>query len=299
MVRMSRSNRKVLVTGANGQLGNEMRVVAESSEDQYIFTDVAELDITDFDAISKLVKKSKIDVIVNCAAYTNVERAEDEPEQANLINNIAVGYLAKAAAENNATLIHISTDYVFDGKANTPYTEECETNPIGVYGSTKLAGEQSIIESGCNYIILRTSWLYSKWGKNFIKTIKSKTEIYDVLPVVFDQVGTPTYAGDLAKSIGLIISADQLDNKGIYHYSNQGVCSWYDFAKMFCRLSQIREDIHPVTSDCFPTKVARPHYSVMDKTKFIDTFLIRVPYWTDSLLKCIAELESDDANNEF
>lgn len=287
------------MTGANGQLGTEMRIVTASSRDKYIFTDVIELDITNFDAISKFVKKNKVDVIVNCAAYTNVERAEDEPEQANLINNIAVGYLAKVAFEVGATLIHISTDYVFDGKANTPYTEECETNPIGVYGATKLAGEKSVIESGCNYIILRTSWLYSRWGKNFVKTIKSKTEVYDVLPVVFDQVGTPTYAGDLAKSIGLMISADQLDNKGVYHYSNQGVCSWYDFAKMFCRFSQIRDDIHPVTSDCFPTKVSRPHYSVMDKTKFIDTFLIRVPYWTDSLLKCIAELESDSVYNEF
>lgn len=293
------SKKKVLVTGANGQLGREMQGFAKSSKDKYIFTDVAELDITDFDAVSKFVKKNKIDVIVNCAAYTNVERAEDEPEQANLLNNIAVGYLAKAAAENGATLIHISTDYVFDGKANTPYTEACETNPTGVYGATKLAGELSVIESGCNYIILRTSWLYSRWGRNFVKTIKDTTRIYDVLPVVFDQVGTPTYAGDLAKSIVLIISADKLKNKGLYHYSNQGVCSWYDFAKMFCRLSQIREDIHPVTSDCFPTKVARPHYSVMDKTKFIDTFLIGVPYWTDSLLKCIEELNCDEGYDGF
>lgn len=289
-------NKTILVTGADGQLGNEMRVVAESSSDKYIFTDVAELDITDFDAISKMVSTEKVDVIVNCAAYTNVEKAEDEPERANLINNIAVGYLAKAAAEVGATLIHISTDYVFDGRANTPYTEECETNPIGVYGKTKRAGEIAIIENNCNYIILRTSWLYSKWGKNFVKTIKSKTEACNVLPVVFDQAGTPTYAGDLARAIGLIISADRLNNKGIYHYSNQGVCSWYDFAKMFCRLSQIKDDVRPVTSDCFPTKVARPHYTVMDKSKFIDTFLIGVPYWTDSLSKCIAELEAD---NEF
>ncbi len=281
----------ILVTGANGQLGNEMQRVAKGSSDKYIFTDVAELDITNYDAISAMVSAEKVDVIVNCAAYTNVDKAEDDEAFANLLNNIAVGYLAKAAKENSATLIHISTDYVFDGSAHIPYTEEQPTAPIGVYGVTKLAGEQSVIESGCNYIIIRTSWLYSQWGGNFVKTMQRLTAERDELKVIFDQVGTPTYAGDLADAIGVIIATDQLDKSGTYHFSNEGVCSWYDFAQAIAEKSGNECNIKPIHSDEFPAKVTRPHYSVLDKTKIKETFGIEIPYWTASLDKCINDLK--------
>ncbi|MFI3281050.1 MAG: dTDP-4-dehydrorhamnose reductase [Rikenellaceae bacterium] len=284
-------SKTVLVTGANGQLGNEMRRVAESSSDKYIFTDVAELDITDLDAILAMSSECKVDVIVNCAAYTNVDKAEDDQDFANLLNNTAAGYLAKAAATVGATLIHVSTDYVFDGSAHIPYTEEEPTAPIGVYGVTKLAGEQSVIASGCNYIIIRTSWLYSKWGGNFVKTMQRLTAERDSLTVIFDQVGTPTHAGDLADGIGEIIATDQLTKSGTYHFSNEGVCSWFDFAQAICEKSGNSCKISPIHSYEFPAKVTRPHYSVLDKTKFKTTFGIDIPYWTVSLDKCINELK--------
>ncbi len=280
-------SKTILVTGANGQLGNEMRRVAKSSNDRYIFTDVAELDITDFDAISAMITSEKVDVIVNCAAYTNVDKAEDDEAFANLLNNTAAGYLAKAAKECGATLIHISTDYVFDGTAHIPYTEDLPTKPIGVYGATKLAGEQSVENSGCNYIIIRTSWLYSKWGGNFVKTMQRLTAERDTLSVIFDQVGTPTYAGDLADAIAEIISSDQLDKSGTYHFSNEGVCSWYDFAQQICEMSGNECKINPIHSDEFPSKVTRPHYSVLDKTKIKTTFGIEIPHWTESLKNSI------------
>ncbi|MFR9542663.1 MAG: dTDP-4-dehydrorhamnose reductase [Rikenellaceae bacterium] len=282
----------ILVTGANGQLGNEMQRVAKSSNDKYIFTDVAELDITNYDAISAMVSAEKVDVIVNCAAYTNVDKAEDDEAFANLLNNTAAGYLAKAAKDNNATLIHISTDYVFDGSAHIPYTEDQPTAPIGVYGVTKLAGEQSVINSGCNYIIIRTSWLYSQWGGNFVKTMQRLTAERDTLTVIFDQVGTPTYAGDLADGIGQIIATDQLDKSGTYHFSNEGVCSWFDFAQAIAEKSVNTCKISPIHSYEFPAKVTRPHYSVLDKRKFKTTFGIEIPYWTVSLDKCINELKN-------
>ncbi|MFR9578274.1 MAG: dTDP-4-dehydrorhamnose reductase [Rikenellaceae bacterium] len=281
----------ILVTGANGQLGNEMQRVAKSSTDKYIFTDVAELDITDYDAISAMVTSEKVDVIVNCAAYTNVDKAEDDEAFANLLNNTAAGYLAKATASVGATLIHISTDYVFDGSAHVPYTEEQPTKPIGVYGVTKLAGEKSVIESGCNYIIIRTSWLYSQWGGNFVKTMQHLTAERDELNVIFDQVGTPTHAGDLADTIGTIITTDQLSKSGTYHFSNEGVCSWFDFAQATAEKSGNNCKISPIHSDEFPAKVTRPHYSVLDKTKIKETFGIKIPYWTTSLDKCINELK--------
>lgn len=284
-------SKTVLVTGANGQLGNEMRRVAESSSDKYIFTDVAELDITDYQAILAVVTDNKVDVIVNCAAYTNVDKAEDDKEFANLLNNTAVENLAKAAAVSSAALIHISTDYVFDGSAHIPYVEECETKPIGVYGVTKLEGERSAFESGCNCIVIRTSWLYSQWGGNFVKTMQKLTSERDTLSVIFDQIGTPTYAGDLADAIGEIISTDQLDKCGTYHFSNEGVCSWFDFAQMICKESGNNCDISPIHSYEFPAKVTRPHYSVLDKTKIKSTFGIKIPYWTESLVKCINELK--------
>lgn len=281
----------ILVTGANGQLGNEMRRVSAGSSNQYIFTDVAELDITNLDAIRKMVAENHIHVIVNCAAYTNVGKAEDDYATADLLNNTAVENLAVAAKEADATLIHISTDYVFQGDSNIPCKEDWNTNPLGVYGKTKLAGEQSIQRVGCSYMIFRTAWLYSAHGKNFVKTMRQLTADKDALKVVFDQVGTPTYAGDLASVIYQVIEENQLYKEGIYHFSNEGVCSWYDFAKEICELSGNNCDIQPCHSDEFPSKVKRPHFSVLDKTKVKSTLGITVPYWKDSLRECINELK--------
>lgn len=281
----------VLVTGANGQLGNEMRLMAQNSSYHYIFTDVEELDITDFNAILQTVKEKEIQIIVNCAAYTNVDKAENDFDIANALNNIAVGRLANVAKAQNATLIHISTDYVFNGNNHIPYTEDDITDPIGVYGKTKLAGEETIKKVGCNYIILRTAWLYSKWGNNFVKTMQKLTLEKDSLSVIFDQICSPTYAKDLAHAISLIIERNMLNQQGIYHYSNEGVCSWFDFAKEICELSGHNCNITPIHSQEYPSKVTRPHYSVLDKTKFKETFGIPVPYWKDSLKKCINELK--------
>ena len=272
----------VLVTGANGQLGNEMRLMAQNSSHHYIFTDVEELDITDFNAILQTVKEKEIQIIVNCAAYTNVDKAENDFDIANALNNIAVGRLANVAKAQNATLIHISTDYVFNGNNHIPYTEDDITDPIGVYGKTKLAGEETIKKVGCNYIILRTAWLYSKWGNNFVKTMQKLTLEKDILSVIFDQIGSPTYAKDLAHAISLIIERNMLNQQGIYHYSNEGVCSWFDFAKEICELSGHNCNITPIHSQDYPSKVTRPHYSVLDKTKFKETFFIPVPYCKDS-----------------
>lgn len=286
----------VLVTGANGQLGNEMRLMAQNSSYHYIFTDVEELDITDFNAILQTVKEKEIQIIVNCAAYTNVDKAENDFDIANALNNIAVGRLANVAKAQNATLIHISTDYVFNGNNHIPYTEDDITDPIGVYGKTKLAGEETIKKVGCNYIILRTAWLYSKWGNNFVKTMQKLTLEKDSLSVIFDQIGSPTYAKDLAHAISLIIERNMLNQQGIYHYSNEGVCSWFDFAKEICELSGHNCNITPIHSQEYPSKVTRPHYSVLDKTKFKETFGIPVPYWKDSLKKCINELKRSSIN---
>ena len=284
----------ILVTGANGQLGNEIQRVAKTSSNHYIFTDVAQLDITDREAVLRAVKDNSIQVIVNCAAYTNVDKAEDDRATADLINNKAVENLAIAARENDATLIHISTDYVFKGDRCTPCREDWETDPLGVYGITKLAGEKSIERTGCRHIIIRTAWLYSPFGKNFVKTMQKLTAEKDSLKVVFDQVGTPTYAGDLADAIARIIETGQLGKQGIYHFSNEGVCSWYDFAREICELSGNTCNIQPCHSDEFPSKVKRPHFSVLDKTKIKDTFGIEVPYWEDSLKKCIRELKTEN-----
>lgn len=284
----------ILVTGANGQLGHEMQRVARNSKNKYIFTDIAgdytKLDITNIDDIRKLVSDKQIELIVNCAAYTNVDKAEADFDTANLLNNTAAGNLATAMKEVNGTLIHISTDYVFQGDRNTPCQEDWPTNPLGVYGKTKLAGEQSIAATGCKNIIIRTAWLYSKWGKNFVKTMQSLTSSKDTLKVVFDQVGTPTFAGDLADVVAHIIETNQTDKTGIYHFSNEGVCSWYDFAKAICELSANTCDIQPCFSKEFPSPVERPHFSVLDKTKIKNTFGIKVPYWTDSLKVCIKQL---------
>lgn len=286
----------ILVTGANGQLGNEMRVVAQNSTDNYIFTDVTELDITDALAVEKTIRNNNINVVINCAAYTNVDKAENDREFAEILNAKAVENLAVAIRKNNGLLIHVSTDYVFGGtKNNTPCTEDEPVNPTGVYGITKLHGEQVVIGSGCHYIIIRTAWLYSEFGKNFLKTMLNFTATKPQLKVVFDQVGTPTYAYDLAKVIFDIIENRKFEGKyGIYHYSNEGVCSWFDFAKMIAEYTGNTEcDIQPCHSDEFPSPVTRPSYSVLDKTKIKESFGISVPYWTDSLRACIANIKAE------
>lgn len=289
-------NHTILVTGADGQLGREMQIASRGSRNRFIFTDIAgeheRLDITDPQAIADIVRENHVNVIVNCAAYTNVDKAETDPETANLLNNIAAGNLADAMKAVNGTLIHISTDYVFQGDRNIPCREDWPTEPLGVYGKTKLAGEKSIEATGCASIIIRTAWLYSPFGKNFVKTMRDLTSSRESLKVVFDQVGTPTYAGDLAEAICLIIETGQLDKTGIYHFSNEGVCSWFDFAKAICEMSGNTCDIRPCHSDEFPSPVARPHFSVLDKTKIKQTFGIRIPYWTDSLKRCIEEIEN-------
>jgi dTDP-4-dehydrorhamnose reductase len=283
----------ILVTGANGQLGNEMRIVSRNSQDHYIFTDVAELDITNAMAVEKMVNDHDIKAIINCAAYTNVDKAEDDYDFAELLNATAVKNLAQAIKKNDGILIHVSTDYVFGGtKNNTPCSEDEPANPTGVYGITKLHGEQSIIETGCKHLIIRTAWLYSEFGKNFVKTMLNLTATKPNLNVVFDQVGSPTYAYDLAQAIFNIVENRKYEGQnGIFHYSNEGVCSWFDFTKMIAEYAgHTACDIQPCHSDEFPSKVVRPSYSVLDKTKIKKTFGIHVPYWTDSLKRCLAEL---------
>lgn len=286
----------ILVTGANGQLGHALRVrAALGSEHNYIFTDAAELDITDRDAVFRAVADNGVEVIINCAAYTDVNRAESDPETAELLNATAVRHLADAARENGATLIHISTDYVFGAEPyNTPCREDRTGTPTGVYGLTKLHGEKEIEKSEAKALIFRTSWLYSEVGKNFVKTMLDLTATKPEVKVVFDQAGTPTYAQDLADAIFDIIETGKYEgNEGIYHYSNEGVCSWYDFAKAIAAIAGNNDcDILPCHSDEFPSPVKRPAYSVLDKTKFKTTFGLTIPYWTDSLKKCINALKS-------
>lgn len=292
----------ILVTGANGQLGNEMRIVSKSSKDNYIFTDVVTvegqetiiLDITNLEAVKAIVKEKDINIIVNCAAYTNVDKAETDQEFCEVLNAKAPENLALAMKEVDGLLIHISTDYVFGGDPyNTPCKEEQKGTPTGVYGLTKLHGEQNIQKSGVKHFIIRTAWLYSEFGKNFVKTMLNLTATKPQLKVVFDQVGTPTYAFDLAKIIYDIVEDRRFEgNTGIYHFSNEGVCSWYDFTKMIAEYSgQTECDIQPCHSDEFPSPVKRPAFSVLDKTKIKNTFGIVVPYWTDSLKKCISNLK--------
>ena len=285
----------ILVTGANGQLGNEMRIVAKNSADNYIFTDVAELDITNAEAVEKMVMDNDVKVIVNCAAYTNVDKAEDDSEFAEILNAKAAENLAVAMKKNDGLLVHVSTDYVFGGtKNNTPCKEDEPANPTGVYGVTKLHGEQAIMATGCHYIIIRTAWLYSEFGKNFLKTMLNLTATKPQLKVVFDQVGTPTYAYDLALAIFDIVENRKYEgNDGIYHFSNEGVCSWFDFTKMIAEYAGNTQcDIQPCHSDEFPSKVVRPSYSVLDKTKIKATFGTVVPYWTDSLKVCMNNLRN-------
>ena len=293
----------ILVTGANGQLGNEMRIVTKGSKDNYIFTDVVEvdgqkttiLDITDLEAICKMVRENDVKVIVNCAAWTNVDGAEapEKYDLVELLNAKAPENLAIAMKEVNGLLVHISTDYVFGGDPyNTPCKEDQKGTPTGVYGLTKLHGEQNIQNTGVNYLIFRTAWLYSEFGKNFVKTMLNLTATKPQLKVVFDQVGTPTYAYYLAAAIFDIIENRKYEgNIGIYHYSNEGVCSWFDFTKMIAEYAgQTACDVQPCHSDEFPSPVKRPAFSVLDKTKVKETFGVTVPYWTDSLKKCMTNL---------
>lgn len=291
----------ILVTGANGQLGNEVRIVSKNTSDNYIFTDVNEveglettyLDITDIDAIRKMVKKYDVNAIVNCAAWTNVDACETDEKLAALaekLNADAPENLAKVMKEVDGWLIQISTDYVF-GKE--PYNVPCEPNqkgtPTGVYGTTKLHGEQKIIATGCKYVIIRTAWLYSEFGKNFCKTMLNLTATKPALKVVFDQVGTPTYALDLANAIVTILQNPQV---GVFHFSNEGVCSWYDFTQMIAKIAGNKGcDIQPCYSSEYPSPVTRPSYSVLDKRTIKETFEVKVPYWVDSLEKCIANLQ--------
>lgn len=317
----------ILVTGANGQLGNEMRIVSKVSADKYIFTDVMDasegaiammkklvgddetietehLDITKLEDIRQVVKREKIDVIINCAAYTNVDAAEDNYALAELLNTKAVENLAWAMRETNGLLIHISTDYVFGGDPyNTPCKEEQKGIPTGVYGLTKLRGEEAIQRVRCKSVVIRTAWLYSEFGKNFVKTMLNLTATKSQLKVVFDQVGTPTYARDLADVILVAIEEykkeslspdyEPFSKNGIYHFSNEGVCSWYDFTKMIAEIvGNISCDIQPCHSEEFPSKVKRPAYSVLDKSKIKETYGIKIDYWIDSLKKCIEHLKN-------
>lgn len=309
----------ILVTGANGQLGNEMRILAQKSMDTYVFTDVSQvegvqttyLDITDLEAVRTLVSEYQVDAVVNCAAFTNVDAAETNFELAEKLNAEAPENLAKAMKEVGGLLVHVSTDYVFGAEPyNTPCKEDQKGTPTGVYGLTKLHGEQKIIATGCNHVIIRTAWLYSEFGKNFCKTMMNLTATKPQLNVVFDQVGTPTYALDLARAIEVVLAdfarnlaennseegsapADYA-NTGVYHYSNEGVCSWFDFTKMIAEYNGTTQcNIQPCHSDEFPSPVKRPAYSVLDKTKIKTVFGVEVPYWTDSLKICINNLRQN------
>lgn len=286
----------ILVTGANGQLGCEMRRLGAVSPNNYIFTDVAELDITDAAAVLAVVKQCGVEAIVNCAAYTNVDRAESDEATAELINAKAVGNLSRAMKEVDGTLFHVSTDYVFGSEGNTPRTEDMPLNPLGVYGRTKLHGEQAITESGCKALIFRTAWLYSEYGNNFLKTMMRLTAEREQLNVVFDQVGSPTYAGDLALAIFSIIEAGVYEgNEGVYHFSNEGVCSWYDFAvEIAAAAGNVNCRINPCHSSEFPSPVTRPPYSVLDKTKIKNTFDIDIPHWRESMEYCIKRIKANN-----
>ena len=282
--------KNVLITGANGQLGNEMRVLSEANKEYtYFFTDVAELDICNEQAVMDFVKANNIKVIVNCAAYTAVDKAEENVELCTKLNADAVGYLAKAAEANGAEFVQISTDYVFDGTAHIPYQETEPTCPNSVYGSTKLAGEQNAMTLCSRSMVIRTAWLYSTFGNNFVKTMIRLGKERDTLGVIFDQVGTPTYARDLARVIFAAIRQGVVP--GVYHFSNEGVCSWYDFTKAIHRIAGITDcKVNPLHTEEYPTPAKRPHYSVLDKTKIKNTYQIEIPYWEDSLKECIFQM---------
>ena len=292
--------KRILVTGANGQLGNELRRLGCISPNNWHFTDVEELDITDRSAVEGYVTGNRIEVIVNCAAYTNVDKAETDESTAHLINCTAVEHLAQAAKDNGATLIHISTDYVFGAGGNTPRTEDMPLAPLGAYGRTKLAGEEAIAKSLCKAIIIRTAWLYSEFGNNFVKTMLHLTAQKESIRVVFDQVGSPTYAADLALVIFSIIEGDMYEgNEGTYHFSDEGVCSWYDLAVETARMVRHTNcRIEPCHSSEYPSPVTRPPYSVLDKSKIKQTFGVDIPHWRESLAYCIGRIMAQAADNQ-
>ena len=291
----------ILVTGANGQLGNEVQIVSkQSAKDHYFFTDVCDgyekLDITDIEKVRAFVKAHEINCIINCAAWTNVDKAETGGDIVETLNAVAPENLAKVMKEAGGLLVHISTDYVFGGDPyNTPCREDQKGTPTGVYGLTKLHGEQKIEATGCDHVIIRTAWLYSEFGHNFVKTMLNLTATKPMLKVVFDQTGTPTYAGDLANVIFDIVENRKFEgNTGVYHFSNEGVCSWYDFTKMIALLAGHTDcDIEPCHSDEYPSPVTRPAYSVLDKTKIKETFGVKIPYWLDSLKKCMNNINNE------
>lgn len=302
-------NLNILVTGANGQLGNEMRIIAKDSDHNFVFTDVivtegvetTMLDITDIEAVRAIVKEKGIDCIVNCAAYTNVDKAETDVDFCRVLNATAPKNLATVMKEVNGLLVHVSTDYVFGGDPyNVPCKEDQKGTPTGVYGMTKLEGEQNIIGTECKHLIIRTAWLYSEFGKNFVKTMLNLTSTKPELKVVFDQAGTPTYAYDLAVAIMTMVDdyakevcGDSYSKTGIYHFSNEGVCSWFDFTKVIAEMASNTEcDIQPCHSNEFPSPVKRPAYSVLDKTKIKETYGLKIPYWTKSLRTCINNLKN-------
>jgi len=280
----------ILITGCNGQLGNEMQLLEkENPQHQYFNTDVAQLDITNPEAIEEFVNNNAIDIIVNCAAFTAVDKAESSQELCHLLNAKAPEYLAAAVAKRGGYLVQVSTDYVFDGTNHTPYTEDEATCPNSVYGSTKLEGEKLAMAACANTMIIRTAWLYSTFGNNFVKTMIRLGQEKLELGVIFDQIGTPTYAGDLAAAIMAAINHGIVP--GIYHFSNEGVISWYDFTKAIHRIAGITScHVKPLHTAEYPTPAARPHYSVLDKTKIKQTYGIEIPYWEESLEKCVAKL---------
>lgn len=284
----------ILVTGADGQLGRELRRAGAGSANNYIFTDVAELDITDGAAVERFVAEHRIGIVINCAAYTDVERAEEEEETAYAVNCTAVKNLADAAARHGATLVHISTDYVFDGRGSTPYTEDMPVSPQSAYGRTKLAGEQAVVASGCRYLIFRTAWLYSEYGVNFLKTMLRLTAERESLSVVADQIGTPTCAADLARALfDIVESGKYRGNGGIYHFTDEGSCSWYDFATAIAGAAGHTDcRITPCRSAEYPSRAVRPAYSVLDKGKYKRTFGADIPHWRESMKRCIEKIKN-------
>jgi dTDP-4-dehydrorhamnose reductase len=284
---------KILITGSNGQLGSEIKALASDYTNfEFVFSDLPELDICNLTLLSDFVKENEIKAMINCAAYTAVDKAEDDSALAEIVNAKAVGNLVAVAEKYQAKLIHISTDYVFDGTSHIPYTENMPVSPLGVYGKTKREGELQVIHSASNSVIIRTSWLYSAFGNNFVKTMMRLGTEREELGVIFDQVGTPTYAHDLAKAcLDILSKSERLDAKGkIYHFSNEGVCSWYDFAKEIMAMGEINCQVNPIETKDYPTKAERPHYSVLNKSKIKADFGIQIPYWQDSLKDCMTRL---------
>lgn len=290
---------KILITGANGQLGNEMRLIAanRSVSDEWVFTDVAELDICNLDAIERMVADNAIEAIVNCAAFTNVNGAETNVELCTKLNSVAPGYLATVAQRHGCRFIHISTDYVFDGNHFLPYREDDVPCPDSVYGRTKLEGERNVISQCPDAVIIRTAWLYSSFGNNFVKTMIRLGQEKESLGVVFDQIGTPTYARDLALAVNTVLHSAKW-TPGIYHYTNEGVTSWYDFTLAIMSCAGVTGcNVNPLHTEEYPTPARRPHYSVLDKTKIKDTYGVSVPHWMDSLKECVEMLNKQAENN--